>query len=124
MAHLGEVEMKLSHPEAALPLFKNAISIDPEFELAHLDLGILYVAAGRIDDALRELKIAAKLAPNDVDVHWRLGRLYRAMGNKEDAKAEIDKAKSITQAADTALVDKMNPHPAPEQTPPAVPGEK
>ena len=116
--------MKLSHPEAAVPLFQNAIRVDPQFELAYLDLGILYADAGRNVDAMRQLKAAAKLAPNDVDVHWRLGRLYRAMGNKNDAKVELDKAKSITQAADTALINKMSPHPAQAQTPPAVPAGK
>jgi tetratricopeptide (TPR) repeat protein len=124
MAHLGDAEMKLSHPEAAVPLFKNAIVIDPEFELAHLDLGILFADAGHNGDALRELKAAERIAPNDVDVHWRLGRLYRAMGDKEDAKTELDKAKGITQAADTALINRMSSHPAQTQTPPAPPASK
>jgi tetratricopeptide (TPR) repeat protein len=110
LAHLGDTEIKLGHPEAAVPLFEKAIRIDPQFEMAYLDQGILYADAGRNDNALRELKAAERLKPNDVDVHWRLGRLYRVMGNKEEAKAELDKAKSITQAADTALIDRLNPH--------------
>jgi tetratricopeptide (TPR) repeat protein len=122
MAHLGDTDMKLSHPEAAVPLFEKAIKIDPGLELAYLDLGIAYAATGRNDDALREMKAAERLAPNDVDVHWRLGRLYRAMGDKDASKAELDKAKNITQAADTALVNKMSPHSA--QAPPTVPEVK
>ena len=114
----------LSQPEAAVPLFEKAIRIDPQFEMAYLDLGILYADAGRNDDALRELKAAERLMPDDVDVHWRLGRLYRVMGNKEDAKAELDKAKSITQAADTALINKMSPHSPQTQSPSAAPADK
>ena len=72
------------------------------------DLGILSADAGRHDDALREMKEAARLAPEDVNVHWRLGRLYRSMGKKDEAKAEFDKASSITRAADNALIDKMD----------------
>ena len=34
MAYLGDAEMKLSHPEVAVPLFEKAIRIDPELELA------------------------------------------------------------------------------------------
>ena len=89
--------MKLNHPEVALPLIQKTIRIDPRVELAHLDLGILYVNDGRRDDALRELKVAAKLSPDDVNVHWRLGRLYQAMGRKDEANAEFQKTQQLDQ---------------------------
>ena len=124
LAHLGDTEIKLSQPEAAVPLFEKAITVDPQFEMAYLELGILYTDAGRKDDAVRELKVAERLVPNDVDVHWRLGRLYRALGDKDEAAAELDKAKSITQAADTALLDKINSHPQQTQSTPKMPAGK
>ena len=127
LTYLGDAEMQLKHPETARPLLENALRIDAGQELAHLDLGILFADAGRRDDALRELSVAAKLAPEDVNVHWRLGRLYRAMGKKDEAKAEFDKASSITRAADNALVDKMSDghaRPAQAQHPAAAPAEK
>jgi tetratricopeptide (TPR) repeat protein len=124
MAHLGDTKIKLGQPEAAVPLFEKAIKIDPRLEMAHLDLGIVYANAGRKDDALRELKVAERLAPDDVDVHWRLGRLYHVMGDNAESKAELDKAKSITQAADTALIDRMNPHPSRTESPLAAPANK
>jgi tetratricopeptide (TPR) repeat protein len=108
-------------------LLENALRIDAGQELAHLDLGILFADAGRRDDALRELNVAVKLAPEDVNVHWRLGRLYRAMGRKDEAKAEFDKASSITRAADTALVDRMSDghaRPAQPQHSAPAPAEK
>ena len=120
MIYLGDSQMKLNHPEVAIPLFEKALQIDPRLELAHLDMGILDEDAGRNDDALRELKAAERLTPDDVDVHWRLGRLYRTMGNKEEAKAELDKARNITQAADTALINKISPHSTQTQTAPAA----
>ncbi len=110
MTYLADCDVHLGHPEAAAPLLEKAIAIDPGIELAHLDLGSIDADAGRLEDALREFTSAAKLAPNDVDVHWRLGRVYRTMGKKELAKAELDKARGITQDADTALVNKMNQH--------------
>src|SRR5208337_4000048 len=69
MIYLGDTQMRLKNPEAARPLLENALRIDPGRELAHLDLGILYADAGRQDDALREMKEAARLAPQDVNVH-------------------------------------------------------
>jgi tetratricopeptide (TPR) repeat protein len=127
MTYLGDAQMHLKHPEAAQPLLENALRIDAGQELAHLDLGILFADAGRRDDALRELNVAVKLAPEDVNVHWRLGRLYRAMGRKDEAKAEFDKASSITRAADTALVDRMSDghaRPAQPQHSAPAPAEK
>ncbi len=125
MIYEADAEIHLKDPEAALPLLEGARRIDANRELVHLDLGILYSDAGRNDDAVKEMKEAERLAPQDVNVHWRLGRLYRSMGRKDEAKAEFDKASSITNAADTALVDKISgdhskgaaaqPHATPEK---------
>jgi tetratricopeptide (TPR) repeat protein len=108
LVYLGDAQMQMSHPEAALPILEQVERIAPTLSLGHLDLGILYADAGRNEDALRELIIAGKLTPDDVNVHWRLGRLYRAMGKKDEAKAELDKASNLTKATDEALINKMN----------------
>ena len=127
MTYLADTQMHLKHPELAQPLLENALRLDAGQELAHLDLGIVFADAGRHEDALREMRAAAKLNPEDVNVHWRLGRLYRTMGRTDEAKAEFDKASSINKAADTTLVDKIsNGHngPAPAQHPAATPEKK
>jgi tetratricopeptide (TPR) repeat protein len=118
LTYLADVDMHLSHPEAAIPLLEKAIRVDPTIELAHLDLGSIEADAGRSEDALHELQAAEKLTPNDVDVHWRLGRLYKAMGDQQNAKAELDKARSITESADTALINKMSHPPVQANTSP------
>jgi tetratricopeptide (TPR) repeat protein len=130
LAYLADTEMKLGHPEAAppplemaaQPLLEKSLRINPGLELVHLDLGILYVDAGRQDDALQELKEAARLAPKDVNVHWRLGRLYRSMGRKDEAKAEFEKASQVNKAEDQALFDRINSeHARPSQAQPPAP---
>ena len=98
------------------------VGLNPEFGLGHLDLGILYSEDGRNEEALREMREAARLLPNDVNVHWRLGRLYRMLGKKEEAKAEFDKASNLNKAADEELYKKIDkgramPAPAPSATP-------
>jgi tetratricopeptide (TPR) repeat protein len=103
LAYLADSNLKMDHPEVALPLIQKTIRIDPRMELAHLDLGVLYINAGRRDDALRELEVAAKLSPNDVNVHWRLARLYKAMGRKGEADAEFQKTSSLTKANDSVF---------------------
>ncbi len=124
LTYLGDCDLVLTHPALAQPLLEKAIQVDPGIALAHLDLGSIDADAGRQNDALRELVAAEKLAPNDVNVHWRLGRLYRAMGKKEEAEAEFGKAKSINQAADAAVVNKISPHSEQGQTPAEIPAGK
>lgn len=124
LVYLADAQIQLSHPEAAVPLLEKALRLNPGIELAHLDLGIVQANAGRQDEALREMREAVRLAPNDVNVHWRMGRLLKAMGRKDEAKAEFDKASSITNAADSALVDKISGGHAkdrPDQQPEAAP---
>ena len=108
LTYLADSEMQLSHPEAASPLIEKAIRMDPKIELAHLDLGILYSDAGRRDDALREMKIAERLNPDDQNVHWRLGRFYKALGKNDKAKAEFDKTRSLQKAADQTVFNKLH----------------
>jgi len=111
LTYLGDAQMQMDHPDAAVQILERAEQSAPELFLAHLDLGILFANANRQQDALRELNLAAKLRPDDVNAHWRLGRLYRSMGKTDMAKAEFNKASSITKAADDALIDKISgPH--------------
>ncbi len=108
LAYLADANVKMNHSAAALPLAKKALRIDPQMELAHLDLGILYANAGRRDDALRELKVAAKLNPKDVKVHWRMARLYQVMGRKTEANIEFQKTSSLTKSADDTVFNQLN----------------
>ncbi len=109
MTYLGDSEMKLGDPRAALPVLEKAIRIDARNELAHLDLGALYGDAGRRDEALRELKIAEELTPDDQNVHWRLGRYYQSIGKKDESKAEFDKTRNLQKAADETTFKKLHP---------------
>lgn len=118
MVYLADTDMKLSRPEAAPPLLEKAIRINPQIELAHLDLGILWSDAGRKVDALRELKIAEKISPNDQNVHWRLGRFYQAAGRRDEAKVEFDKTRRLQKAEDATVFKKL--HEAQEKGKPAA----
>lgn len=106
--YLADSNIRAGHGDLALPLLHKAIRLKPDFEMAHLDLGIVYADSGRREDAMRELKLAAKLSPDDVAVHWRLAQLYRAMGRKSDAMAEFEKTKTLTKAADESVSSKLN----------------
>jgi len=108
LTYLADSDMQLGHPEAASLLLEKAIHVDPKIERAHLDLGILYSDGDRREDALRELKVAEKLSPEDQATHWRLARFYKAMGRNDEAKVEFDKTRSLQKAADETVVNKLH----------------
>jgi tetratricopeptide (TPR) repeat protein len=108
LTYLADCDMQLSNPEAAPPLLEKAIRIDPNIEVAHLDLGILYTDAGKREDALRELKAAERLSPGNEAVHWRLGRFYKSIGKNEEAKTEFDKTRNVQKAADQTIFDQLH----------------
>jgi tetratricopeptide (TPR) repeat protein len=118
LLYLGDSYIQMNQVSAARPLLEKVIKINAAVALAHLDLGIVNTEEGRSDDALRELLIAEKLTPDDVNVHWRLGRLYRTMGKKDEAKVEFDKASSLNKQVDEDLYRKIangSAHPPPAQ---------
>ncbi|MGO9638194.1 MAG: tetratricopeptide repeat protein, partial [Terracidiphilus sp.] len=124
MLYLADTEIQIRQIENAGPLLEKVIKLNPKLALGHLDLGIVLDQTGNKQDALREMKEAARLDPDNVNVHWRLGRLYRSMGKIDEAKAEFGKASSINKATDNALVDKIsNGHngPPPAHQPAAEP---
>lgn len=122
MLYLGDCDMQLDKPGEARPLLEKAIALDATLWLGHLDLGILDADAGNNEAALREMELAAKLKPDEVNVHWRLGRLYRAMGRTEEARVELEKASKLNKQADEALYQKIangRAHPPPSGQAPA-----
>ena len=57
-------------------IFRKAISKDPRFGEAYYHLGITDLRLGRYGDALRSLRRASELQPENEDAHARLGELY------------------------------------------------
>jgi tetratricopeptide (TPR) repeat protein len=122
MLHLADTKMQMNQMDDAKPLLEKVVRLNPSIGLGHLDLGIVYAEAGRSEEAMTELTLAAKLMPEDVDVHWRLGRLYRTLGKKDEAKAEFDKASKLNKAVDEELYKKIeNGQRRPPQEPAATP---
>jgi tetratricopeptide (TPR) repeat protein len=107
MLYLGDTDLQLDKPDDARPWLEKAIKLNPSLWLGDLDLGIIDSDAGHNEEALRELEVAEKLQPTEVNVHWRLARLYRTMGRREEAKAEFDKASSLNKQADESLYQKI-----------------
>jgi tetratricopeptide (TPR) repeat protein len=122
--YLADCDIQMNRAAEAQPLLEEVAKADPTLGLAHLDLGILYTDTNRNEDALRELTMASKQIPNNVNVHWRLARLYRTLGKKEEATAEFEKASKLNKEADEDLFKKIanGQHPHADTAPaPAAP---
>lgn len=75
---------ELYRPAEAEREFLTALSIDPENGAAHLNLGALLVARGRLDEAETEYRVA--LALGEVNAATNLGLLLSAQQRLEEAE--------------------------------------
>ena len=80
--------------EESAAAFQQAIQINPDFADAYTALGEIYLHEHRVDDAVRVLERAVKLAPATGVAHYRLGQAYEAKGWREQALEEFRRAKS------------------------------
>jgi tetratricopeptide (TPR) repeat protein len=86
-----------SATEASL---KKAMALDPKFASAYLQLGILYSAHGRLQEAAEQYEKAIAADPALEEAHYRLGQTYRRLGQTEKASEELAIYQRLAQAAD------------------------
>jgi Tfp pilus assembly protein PilF len=65
-----------------------AVKLAPGNFAAHLVSGQLWLALGKIEQALEETQTAVKLAPDSADAHLALSRCYAQANRPQDAGRE------------------------------------
>ena len=70
-------------------LLKKAITLDPAFAPAHLELGILCASQRKYVEAIREYEQAVKLDPKLPDAHYRLAQACVRTKQNERAQREF-----------------------------------
>jgi tetratricopeptide (TPR) repeat protein len=83
----GQARMAEGHDVKAELLFNEALSSDPFFMPAIIDLGILAARKGDATSAMRYFRRAAVLDPHNPTVYDHLSRAYDALGRKAEANA-------------------------------------
>ncbi|MFO1204332.1 MAG: trypsin-like peptidase domain-containing protein [Burkholderiales bacterium] len=63
---LGRAQMKLNHPDAAVPAFQRAVELNPEFGRAWLELGLLYARLGRTAE-LERVRVSLMSVDEDLE---------------------------------------------------------
>ena len=71
--------------QAAERHFKHAIEIDPDYGLAHLRYGLLLMALGRLDEALREQLRGKELDPLSLLINWLVAWVLYLQGEYDQA---------------------------------------
>ena len=87
--NLGLCYIALGKPELALPHFKRALDLKPDFHAVHYQWGCAHAALHNPDGALREWELAAKHEPANADCHVNRGVLFYQKGRIEEAVAEF-----------------------------------
>lgn len=80
---------KITEAEAA---FKEAIELNPQNELAYINLGNLYDQLNKKEMALHFYEKAIALDKNNIQAFYNLGLLYAEMGNYPAAKIQFSSA--------------------------------
>jgi Flp pilus assembly protein TadD len=70
-------------------LLERAVSLDPGFAEAHLELGILYFQQHRFADAVAQYRLAIKIQPDLADAHYRLGEALVRTEHRAEAQQEF-----------------------------------
>ncbi len=66
-------------------LLEHAVAIDPRLEDAYLQLGILHLARGDSEQAIRDCQKAFEVNPHLSEAHRQLGLAYQRIGQKSKA---------------------------------------
>jgi Flp pilus assembly protein TadD len=112
---LGAAQRRAGELAAATTTFQKAVAAAPKDKQAHYDLGVCYSDAGRLDDAVKEIKTATQIDPKYALAWRRLASVELKRNACSEAKAAFDQffklaPKQPRGEADAALKG-CKPHP-------------
>ena len=64
-----------------IPLFREALRLNPDLAEAHADLGVALFLQGQVDEAIAHFRTALRVKPDAADVHSNLGAVLNSQGN-------------------------------------------
>src|SRR5262245_30010102 len=103
-------ETKKGRDANAMKLLEEAVQLAPKFFRAHLDLGLLYQKAKRLEDAEKMYKRSQEISPKNVQSFINLGSLYIQQADVHQPEGRAVVGKYLDQALDTLeAAVKMSP---------------
>ena len=80
--------IKRNDYEQARPFAQKAVDTAPDFFVTHNALGRVLLEVGKVPEAIKELEIGVKQAPDSPEMRFALARAYAKAGRREDARRE------------------------------------
>jgi tetratricopeptide (TPR) repeat protein len=105
---MASVASTLHHPEDAVVFAQHALSLDPGAAGAHELLGRAFLDLGKVDDSVRELETASRLAPSYPEVHFDLARAYAKAKMPDKAESERAIFAEMSATTEQASVQRGN----------------
>lgn len=93
---LGIVRAQLGNAEAAVPVFQEAVRLNPAFSEAHSNLGAALATVGRVDEAAAHYANAIELTPAAAEAHMGLAGVRLTQGRAAEALQSYRRALSLT----------------------------
>ena len=84
-------------------LLKRAVTIDPKFGEAYVQLGVVKSNRGEVEGAVQAYTKAIDLSPNLSEAHYRLSLAYKQMGQETKAHQEFQEYEQIQKAEAAAI---------------------
>ncbi|UCF81608.1 MAG: tetratricopeptide repeat protein [Acidobacteriota bacterium] len=91
----GNIYVFQNNWEEAEVLFQQAIALDPEYAVLHVDVGWAHTYQEEYEEALSSFQKAMELDPKDAEAHAGLGWAYSDLGRYEESVQEFLKAVAL-----------------------------
>ena len=83
-------------------MLESAVTLDPSFAEAHLELGSLYSARSKYPEAIEQYRSAVRLKPGLAAAHYRLAQAYTRTGDKVAAQSELESYERLRKSSPAA----------------------
>jgi tetratricopeptide (TPR) repeat protein len=96
-ANLGFYYYLTRQWELAIRQYHNALKLDPNYYFAHLNLSLVYIQNGKLDDAINSVKKATQfIARSPYDLGY-LGYVYAVKGQIIEAEKILEELELLSQ---------------------------
>jgi tetratricopeptide (TPR) repeat protein len=92
---LGSQLFRAGKVSEAIGHYQQALRINPDYAVAHNNLGFALGQAGKLDEAIAHYQQALRINPDYVEAHYNLGMALAQMGKIEEAMAHFEQALRI-----------------------------